>query len=365
MKITVFGLSISSSWGNGHATLWRGLVRALHARGHEVVFFERDTSYYAGSRDLTEIPGGRLVLYPDWPSVLPEARRQVADSDVAMVTSYCPDGIAATALALDSKAGARVFYDLDTPMTLAAVKAGRAVDYVGPEGFAGFDLVLSYTGGRALDELRNRLGARRAVPLYGHVDPRVHRPAPPADRFRADLSYIGTYAGDRQKTLEALFMEPARRLPDHGFVIAGAQYPQHFPWTDNIRFVRHLPPGQHPAFYGSSRLTLNVTRAAMAEMGWCPSARLFEAAACGCPLLSDRWEGLDTFFEPGREILVAEGSGDAMAALALSDGELRALATAARERALEEHTADRRAEELLRHLDGCAAPPPRASMEEV
>jgi spore maturation protein CgeB len=355
MKITVFGLSISSSWGNGHATLWRGLVRALHARGHQVVFFERDTPYYAAHRDLTEIPGGRLVLYPDWAAVLPEALRQLADSDVAMVTSYCPDGIAASALVLDSKAEARVFYDLDTPVTLAALKAGHTVDYVGPEGFAGFDLVLSYTGGKALDELRDRLGAGRVAPLYGHVDPQTHRPEPPADRFRADLSYIGTYAEDRQKALEALLVEPARRAPDRRFVIAGAQYPQDFPWTDNIRFVRHLPPDQHPAFYSSSRLTLNVTRAAMAEMGWCPSARLFEAAACGCPLLSDNWEGLDAFLEPGREILVADGSADAMAALALSDRELRAIASAARERTLEQHTAARRADELLRHLDACIA----------
>jgi spore maturation protein CgeB len=371
MKITVFGLSISSSWGNGHATLWRGLVRALHARGHEVVFFERDTPYYAANRDLTEIPGGRLVLYADWSSALSEARRELAGSDVAMVTSYCPDGIDATALVLDSSVGARVFYDLDTPVTLADLKAGRTVGYVGPAGFAGFDLVLSYTGGKALDELRDRLGARRVAPLYGHVDPQLHRPEPPVERFRADLSYIGTYAQDRQRALEALFIEPARRTPDRSYVIAGAQYPQDFPWTDNIRFVRHLPPDQHPAFYGSSRLTLNVTRAAMADMGWCPSARLFEAASCGCPLLSDRWEGLDAFFEPGREILVADGTEDAMAVLDLSDGELRAIAAAARERTLDQHTADRRAEEMLRLLDACISAPsgaqavPGSPMAEV
>lgn len=359
MKITVFGLSISSSWGNGHATLWRGLVRALHALGHEVVFFERDQPYYAANRDLTEIPGGRLVLYPDWPSVLPEAKRQVADSDVAMVTSYCPDGIDATGLVLDKPAGARVFYDLDTPVTLSDLSTGRTVGYVGPDGFAGFDLVLSYTGGRALDELRGRLGARRVAPLYGHVDPRIHRPVVPVDRYRADLSYIGTYAPDRQAALEALLIEPARRIPGRRYVIAGAQYPQDFPWTDDIHFVRHLPPDEHPAFYSSSRLTLNVTRKAMAEMGWCPSGRLFEAAACGCPVLSDRWEGLDAFFGPGREILTADGTDDAVAALSLSDGELRAIADAARERTLEQHTADRRARELLGHLDDCIAPASR------
>jgi spore maturation protein CgeB len=287
-----------------------------------------------------------LRLYPDWESVRGEAGRHLADADVAMVTSYCPDGVAATDLVLSSPARRRVFYDLDTPVTLDQLKQGKPVFYLGPRGLGDFDLVLSYTGGTALDELRDRLGARRVAPLYGHVDPEVHRPMPPAPQYRADLSYLGTYAEDRQAALERLFIEPARRLPGLRFLIGGAQYPHQFPWTDNIYFVRHLPPEEHPAFFCSSRLTLNVTRAAMAAMGYCPSGRLFEAAACGAPLLSDCWEGLDRFFTPGEEIAVAKTTEDAIAALQLSDAELARMAAAARERTLAEHTSDRRALDL-------------------
>lgn len=359
MKIVVFGLTVSSSWGNGHATLWRGLCRALATRGHRVVFFERDTSYYAENRDLTELPGGgELLLYPDWETIRARAAREVVDADVAMVTSYCPDGIEATGAVLAASRALRVFYDLDTPVTLSRMARGERPGYIGPDGLAGFDLVLSYTGGAALDELKGRLGARRVAPLYGHVDPDVHRPAEPLERFRADLSYLGTYATDRQAALEALFVEPARGRPQRRFLIGGAQYPPDFPWTDNIFFVRHLPPQDHPAFFSSGRLTLNVTREAMAAMGWCPSGRLFEAAACGVPILSDTWDGLDVFFTPGSEILIARDTTDALAAIDLDDAELGRVARAARDRALAEHTSGHRAVELERLFDGARRPVP-------
>lgn len=351
MKLVVFGLSVSSSWGNGHATLWRGLCRALGQRGHHVVFFERDVPYYADNRDLTELPGGELCLYSDWNTILPTARRHLEDADVGMVTSYCPDGVAAADLVGESSVPVRAFYDLDTPVTLDRLARGEAVPYIGPRGLGDFDLVLSYTGGAALTALRERLGARRVVPLYGSVDPEVHRPVSADPAYRADLSYLGTYAEDRQEALEALLIEPARHLPEHRFAIAGALYPHEFPWTDNIFFVRHLPPADHPAFYSSSRMTLNVTRHAMAEMGFCPSGRLFEAAACGVPLLSDVWEGLDHFFEPGTEILVARTTEDTIAAMETSDADLARMAQAARDRTLAEHTADARAREMEAALE--------------
>ncbi|MBV9117699.1 MAG: glycosyltransferase, partial [Acetobacteraceae bacterium] len=207
MNLVVFGLAVSSSWGNGHAALWRGLIGALARAGHRVSFFERDAPWYAEHRDLDALPdGARLVLYSDWPSVLGEARRAVAGADAAIVTSYCPDGRAAAALVLDSRAPARCFYDLDTPVTLARLEAGEDVEYLPPQGLGDFDIVLSYTGGEALGALRRRLGARRAAPLHGSVDPAAHRPAAPAPRYRADLSYLGTFAADRQATLERLFV---------------------------------------------------------------------------------------------------------------------------------------------------------------
>src|SRR5690606_26189817 len=205
MKIVVFGLTVSSSWGNGHATLWRALARALARRGHRLVFFERDVPYYAAHRDLVELPGGELRFYRAWEDVLGAARRHIADADVAMVTSYCPDGIAAAELILSIAPGRRVFYDLDTPVTLDALRRGEPVAYIGAGGLGDFDMVLSYTGGAALDELRTRLGARRVAPLYGSVDPDVHRPVPADPRYAADLSYLGSYAQDRQDALRELF----------------------------------------------------------------------------------------------------------------------------------------------------------------
>ncbi len=346
MKIVIFGLTISSSWGNGHATLWRGLCSALAERGHEIVFFERDVPYYAANRDLTRLPYGELVLYPNWPTVQPLARRELADAQVAIVTSYCPDAVAAADSLASNPKLLRVFYDLDTPVTLARLHAGERVDYIGPEGLKAYDLVLSFTGGRALTALREELGAVEVLPLYGSVDPAVHGPTTPREAFAGDLSYLGTYAADRQPALERFLVEPAIRLPHRRFVIGGALYPNSFPWQANIYFTKHLPPADHAAFYCSSRLTLNITRQAMAESGFCPSGRLFEAAACGAAILSDAWEGLETFFEVGREILIAHSTEDAIAAIEKPAAELSAIGQAARTRVLAEHTSARRAEQL-------------------
>jgi spore maturation protein CgeB len=365
MKFVIFGLTVSSSWGNGHATLWRGLCRALAERGHVVVFFERDVPYYSMNRDLFELPGGELLLYQDWNEISPSAARHLADADVGMVTSYCPDALAATVLVLESPAAIRTFYDLDTPVTLDTLRTGGPVEYIGPRGLQDFDLVLSYTGGSALDDLRTRLGARRVAPLYGHADPLVHRPVEPTEHHACDLSYLGTYAADRQETLEALFVEPARRLAERRFMIGGAQYPADFPWAPNIFFREHLPPYLHPSFFCSSRLTLNVTRAAMARMGHCPSGRLFEAAACGVPVLSDAWPGLEGFFAPGEELLIAGTTEEAVEAVSKPTRELRRLGEAARERVLRDHTSARRAEELeglCRATDRSRAPEENRSL---
>lgn len=346
MQLVIFGLTVSSSWGNGHATLWRGLIRALGARGHQVTFFERDVPYYAAHRDLTVLDGGTLVLYPAWATVRRRARHALRAADAAIVTSYCPDARDASTLVIESPARVKAFYDLDTGVTLDRLHAGVEVDYLPPQGLADFDLVLSYIGGGALEELRGRLGARRVAPLYGSVDPAVHAPVPPRDDFRADLSYLGTFAADRQDTLERFFLEPARRLRARRFFMGGAQYPDGFPWTENLFFRPHVPPAEHPAFYCSSRLTLNVTRRAMAAYGWCPSGRFFEAAACGTPVLTDSWAGMADFFEPEREVLVANSTEEAMAALSMPDHELRAMGARARERALAHHSAAVRAREL-------------------
>lgn len=352
MKIVIFGLTISSSWGNGHATLWRGLCKHLVRSGHDIVFYERDVPYYAGARDLPTLSGGRLELFSSWDEVRDRARSDLHVADAAIVTSYCADAIAATELIVDDGHAIPVFYDLDTPITLAELQAGKAVPYIGPRGLRDFALVLSFTGGpRVADEFQRRLGACEVLPLYGHVDADVHRPSPPQEHYRAALSYLGTYSEDRQHVLESLFVEPARARQDLRFLIGGAQYPDSFPWSPNIYFVRHLPPSEHAPFFSSSRLTLNVTRPAMAEMGWCPSGRLFEAAACGAPLLSDDWPGLGEFFTPGEEILLAHDADDTLGALARSDDDLSRIARCARERTLDEHSSEKRAAELATLLE--------------
>jgi spore maturation protein CgeB len=349
VQLVVFGLTITSSWGNGHATLWRALVRALGRRGHRVTFFERDVPYYRGHRDLMALDGHEIVLYADWRSIVRAAREAVAGADVAMVTSYCADAVLASALVREADRAVSCFYDLDTPVTLSRLENGEHVDYFPSEGFRDFDLVLSYTGGAALDRLRE-LGASLAVPLYGSVDPDVHHPAPPHPAFAADLSYLGTYAADRQEALAALLLAPARRRPERRFLIGGSMYPASFTWGPNLFYVQHVAPPDHPAFFSSSRFTLNVTRAAMAAMGECPSGRLFEAAACGTPIVSDWWEGLDRFFTPD-EIVVARNADDVLAALDMETAARARLARRARERTLADHTADRRALDLERAVD--------------
>jgi spore maturation protein CgeB len=351
MKIVVFGLTVSSAWGNGHATLWRSLINALDAAGHDVVFYEKDVAYYRSHRDLARLPGNSVLrLYPSWAAIEREAGRAADTADCAMVTSYCPDGRAACGVVLASRARSKAFYDLDTPVTLKQLEAGRDVPYLPRQGLRGFDLVLSFTGGRALDRLRTQLGAHRVAALYGSVDPAAHRPVQPDARWAAACSYLGTWSADRQQALDMLFLEPARRHPEKLFVVAGSLYPSELAWPANVARYDHVPPPSHPVFYCSSPVTVSVTRGAMAELGYCPSGRLFEAAACGVPVLSDWFEGLDSFFVPGDEILVARDPDEAQTALHRTD--LAAIGLRARTRALAEHSGTRRAAELVALIGG-------------
>ena len=352
MKIVFLGLSITSSWGNGHATNYRALVRELSARGHDVLFLERDVPWYAAHRDLPEPPWGRTALYGSLEE-LEEHADDVAAADLVLVGSYVPEGVAVAEWALQRADGAVAFYDIDTPITLAKLRGGDA-EYLAPALVGRFDLYLSFTGGPTLRVLEEELGARRALAFYCLVDPDAYRPLQETPYW--DLGYLGTYSDDRQPTLERLLFEPARRLPEADFAVAGPQYPEDIEWPENVERIEHVAPADHAGFYASQRFTLNVTRAQMREAGWSPSVRLFEAAACAVPVISDRWEGLDQLFAPGEEILIADSPEDVVRYLAETGEDKRlALGERARARVLAEHTAERRCEQLEAEVAEVAA----------
>ena len=276
LDITVLGLSITSSWGNGHATTWRALLRALAARGHRITFLECDVPWYREHRDLPDASWCRIRLYRDLTELQREHAATVALADVVVIGSYVPDGVAVARWVQSVADGLVVFYDIDTPVTLAKLERGDH-EYLTPDLILHFDLYLSFAGGPSLERLERRFGARRARALYCAVDPETYRPLPLPKRF--DLGYLGTYSGDRQAALTRLLIEPARAAPDLAFVVAGPQYPSALAWPANVARHDHVPPHRHPAFYNGLHFALNVTRADMIAAGWSPSVRLFEAAA--------------------------------------------------------------------------------------
>jgi spore maturation protein CgeB len=345
VKLVVLGLSLSSSWGNGHATTFRALLRAFAARGHQVTFLERDVPWYASHRDLPQPDFCRLALYSDLAELKARWRAEVEAADAVIVGSYVPDGVAVGAWVQEVARGTTAFYDIDTPVTLAKLAAGDE-EYISPALIPGYDLYLSFTGGPTLDLLERRYGSPAARALYCSVDDQAYRPLERPKHW--DLSYLGTYSVDRQPTLERLLLEPARRAPELRFCVAGPQYPAAIAWPGNVERLDHVPPADHPDFYAASRFTLNVTRADMIAAGWSPSVRLFEAAACATPVISDVWEGLDSLLESGREIVLAETPETVLATLRT---DAAGIGERARAKILAAHTADHRAAELEGHLD--------------
>jgi len=361
MKLAVLGLSLSSSWGNGHATTYRALLRAFAARGHEVLFLERDVPWYAAHRDLPNPDFCRLGFYTGLADLDRRWRRELASADAVIVGSFVPEGVAVGAWVQAATRGVVAFYDIDTPVTLGKL-ARCDHEYVSSAVIPGYDLYLSFTGGPTLALLEQRYGARAARALYCSVDAEAYRPM--EGPLRWDLSYLGTYSSDRQPTLERLLLEVARRAPELRFCVAGPQYPADIAWPANVERIDHLPPAGHAAFYSASRFTLNVTRADMIAAGWSPSVRLFEAAACATPIISDIWDGLETLLEPGREILLAEDSQTVLSALtSLPDAERRALGEAGRRKMLAAHSAAHRARELEDLLLTAPAQRPERQLE--
>jgi spore maturation protein CgeB len=347
MKIVILGLSITSSWGNGHATTYRGLVRELVRRGHDVSFLERDQPWYAGHRDLPNPPYGRTQLYPDFETLRERHREEVRDADLVIVGSYVPEGVRVGDWVQQQAGGLTAFYDIDTPVTLAKMLRGDH-EYLDPRQVPGYDLYLSFTGGPTLKRLEHAFGAPRARALYCSFDPDLYFPEPQDKRW--DLGYMGTYSDDRQTSVKAFLLESARQHPRGRFAIAGAQYPDTSGWPANVAYQAHLPPAEHRRFYNSQRFTLNVTRKDMIAAGWSPSVRLFEAAACGTPIISDRWPGIESLLVPHQEILLVDRTADVLDILRrFGEDERLRMAERARRRILAEHTAAHRAAELEGH----------------
>jgi len=347
LHIVILGLSITSSWGNGHATTYRGLIRGLARRGHRVLFLERDVPWYAENRDLPRPPYGTTELYTSFRQLTTRFGDAVREADLVILGSYVADGAAIGAWITRTAQGLTAFYDIDTPVTLAKLQRGD-LDYLTPALVPKFDLYLSFTGGPTLTRIEKKYGSPMARALYCAVDETLYFPEDVERRW--DMGYMGTYSADRQPVLDALLLQPAREWPAGRFAVAGPQYPGTIRWPANVERITHLSPKAHRPFYNAQRFTLNVTRADMVAAGYSPSVRLFEAAACGTAIISDSWPGLETFFTLGSEILVAKTGAEVLRYLrTIDDAQARAIGRRARQRVQAEHTAAHRALELERY----------------
>jgi spore maturation protein CgeB len=346
--IVILGLSITSSWGNGHATTYRSLVRGLAACGRRVLFLECDVPWYAGNRDEPNPPGACTELYSTFNDLTARFEHHIENAGLVIVGSFVPDGIRVGEWVTTLARGVTAFYDIDTPVSLAKLADG-ACDYLSLALIRRFHMYLSFTGGPTLRYLETTLGSPMARALYCSVDTALYRPC--LQRYRWDLGYLGTYSEDRQPVLDSLMLETARRSPEAKFVVAGPMYPKEISWPSNVMRQTHLSPREHVPFYGAQRFTLNVTRAAMKASGYSPSVRLFEAGACAVPIISDWWEGLDEIFDIGKDVLVSENADDTLRYIReYSDNQRRALGEAARRRILANHTPAQRALELETYL---------------
>jgi spore maturation protein CgeB len=343
LNIVIIGLSVTSSWGNGHATTYRALIEALASRGHHVTFLERDVPWYRGHRDLTKPSNWTVKLYQSLQDIPRRYTSLIRDANLVILGSYVPDGIAIAEWVTAHAQGVTAFYDIDTPVTLAGLDQG--LEYLSPAMIPRFDLYLSFSGGPVPGMIEDAYGSPMARVLYCSADPDLYRPHPVKQHW--SLGYLGTYSDDRQPSLERLLLAPAKMLADHQFVVAGSRYPEHLVWPDNVSRIEHLSQHQHPPFYLRQRFTLNLTRADMRSLGFSPSVRLFEAAACGTPVISDRWPGIETIFEPGTEILLVSDAREVSQILRDIPEERRlAIADKARRRILADHTPDHRARQL-------------------
>jgi spore maturation protein CgeB len=344
LNIVILGLSVTSSWGNGHATTFRGLIRELDKKGHKVTFLERDVPWYASNRDLPNPPFCKTILYSNLEELKSQHSELITNADLIVVGSYVPGGVAVGEFVTTTANGVTAFYDIDTPVTLAKLERGD-FEYLCPELIPQYQLYLSFTGGPTLQKIEQQYGSPAARAFYCSFDTELYFPE--QANLKWDLGYLGTYSDDRQPPLEKLMLNAAQKLSEQKFVVAGPQYPQNIQWNKNVERIEHLPPSEHRKFYNSQRFAMNITRADMIKAGYSPSVRLFEAAACGTPIISDYWDGIDSIFEIDTEILISKSADDTIAYLTtISEEERKFISERARQKVLNHHTAAHRASEL-------------------
>lgn len=361
MRIAFFGSSLVSAYWNGACTYYRGIVRALDARGHRVIFYEPDAFDRQAHRDIDDPDWAEVVVYePSDERTVREVVAGAADADVVVKASGVGvfDAVLEEAVAALEGPEARIFWDVDAPATLASMEAeaGEGGQHPLRELVPAYDMVFTYGGGQPVIDRYLALGARSCTPIYNALDPETHHPEPPRPELACDLAFLGNRLPDREARVEEFFFRAAEALPTSVLVLGGNGWEDRVEGLSNVRYLGHVPPGDHNALNRTALAVLNVSRESMASNGWSPATRVFEAAGAGACLITDEWRGVEDFLAPGEEVLVARDGAEVAELLAgLDPQRASAIGEAALERVLAEHTYDRRAEQVEAILEGAPA----------
>lgn len=352
LHIAFFGSSLVSAYWNGAATYYRGIIRALHARGHQVTFYEPNAYGRQQHRDIPDPDWAKVVVYPgDDENQAFQAVLQAQGADLIVKASGVGvyDELLERAVLDLRKTGSMVaFWDVDAPVTLDRMENNPNDPF--RQLVSEYDVILTYGGGDPVVRAYRDFGARQCVPIYNALDPHTHYPVPADKRFAGDLGFLGNRLPDREARVEEFFLKVAERLPGRQFVLGGNGW-QDKPMSANVRYLGHVYTRDHNAFNGSAKAVLNINRESMARYGFSPPTRIFEAAGAGACLITDQWPGIDLFLEPGREVLVASrGEEVAQLLLDLTPEKAQAVGQAACRRVLSEHTYGHRAEQLEKAL---------------
>ena len=351
LNIAFFGSSLVSAYWNGAATYYRGIVRALHERGHQVTFYEPDAYDRQQNRDMEDPDWAKVVVYEATEEAAYKCLQQAAEADMVVKASgvgVFDELLEREVLKLQTEERLVVFWDVDAPATLDRVHHNPEDPFLPliPQ----YDMVLTYGGGDPVVAAYEALGAKKCVPIYNALDTATHFPVEPNERFNCDLAFLGNRLPDREARVEEFFLKPAAAMPDKKFIIGGSGWGDK-PMSTNVTYIGHVYTNDHNAFNCTPKAVLNISRESMARYGFSPATRVFEAAGAGACIITDYWEGIDFFFEPGTEILVAKSGEEVAEILAnLTADKAKSIGKAAYQKVLDAHTYSHRAEQLEKLL---------------